>query len=1464
MENRKSRDEDGDIVEMQDASGKRTAEASGTHMEDDKLSGDDHDDHEHGDDHDDDHEAHWKVFRWHEWQRDRECLCWCGYFCAFIFCLILIVVILVAGHELIVFTTEFPFYILSHRSQQRMDGVKQTHLKATHDFGVVAGSETGQRTKLDGNIVHILYVKDGDNIMTADQLERIHKFENRLLAKSAWEDDMCLLVEGKCVRPMNPVSFFTDNNSTATRQYFPQKYDDYPTYENTVDYLGSYAHDQRVPTSEMKLSLGETDAEAQVKATATFWARYNNYKDNALPALPYFEVSACTRQQAQCAVVMDWREATYAIKSCADNTWTGTITIKSSDGLDKEVANCAEAVSYINTWGLGCDDLLAAFGSNNSTARHYCCETCFKNWYPDTYDGGYATIPLNPTDCAADVGADKLTDICLNHNKGTWTTTTEIDVFTTEVTAGSVSETNVKTTVENTLKNESPPIPYESVEIKTPTIVGTKTRYIIDVKYPWSTKLTQGLTMFNDIGYATKFSTELQKVVGGAQTYTARSPSQTQRFPVSGKKEVYAFNIESPPFYDVVDGKFASSSNIDEAIKAEALKSAFPMGVPVKGYSKPGESTIKQKTKLGEYCYKNWQDIFDDGPGGGMTVYWHCKHMSGFFTDDKLAGDMTLLMFTILFIFFYMVFATGSYWLGCNGMFMIFMNFAPSILLYGLVFQQSYFGILQVMSMFLILAIGADDVFVLIDTWSQVNCEHWRDRDMYERLSYSLRHAAKVMGTTSASTIFSFIANVTSEIPAIWTFGLFCAILIFVNYCAVCTYYPAVLICHEVYFQGEGKTAHIPYIGWLFNCGFRTEQENLKQRYERYAEDEELQKKIPVIGVLRPIDEWFGKVFYYKVHQLRLPILIAGTVLFCVFLGFASGLKPDPDPPNIFPPGHNYGVFWNKFTDYFSRATSDQNVIAWVAIGLTGNGIDRAGTDSTDPKDLGEPTYDEKFNPMSAEAMEFLTAMCDDLESGRRYGDGDKRMVAETAPGAEPAVECQFTAYRNWIWSADSAANYDIEKSINPLTKTFVDPALVECVKGQDPPVHHPGTWPVYGFYNNLVRFSDFMTDEMPSGVYGYQAGRMNYDHYQDTIWASEVEWKPEVDKACDITLPVTPRLFQANARLKVLNDYAHEKGMTLYEDWEEWSSNWLSGATGVESSYTPSATHCGGLTQAQCAEKGDNADAHIGSKGCAWIEGDCVPATIKYPGKPPRGISKIYITDGDYFAYYYLQDALLTECVNGIMLALILAYIILNIATGNYIIATVSITVITIVVTMIMGFTVMLGWKLGILESIIYVMVVGMAVDYVVHLAESYLDSKYEDRHSRARDMLEIRGFSVLSGAISTLGGIFFLFFAFIVFFLKFATVIFFLIFTSLIYSLVFFTAVMDSIGPNGEFGAWKLVWQDIKRVYAGEIPVTDCIHNCCVPHDSEHFKGLTHYGETTDYTDEENADKVNTEDAK
>ena len=70
--------------------------------------------------------------------------------------------------------------------------------------------------------------------------------------------------------------------------------------------------------------------------------------------------------------------------------------------------------------------------------------------------------------------------------------------------------------------------------------------------------------------------------------------------------------------------------------------------------------------------------------------------------------------------------------------------------------------------------------------------------------------------------------------------------------------------------------------------------------------------------------------------------------------------------------------------------------------------------------------------------------------------------------------------------------------------------------------------------------------------------------------------------------------------------------------------------------------------------------------------------------------------------------------------------------------------------------------------ECINLSLVVGLAVDYVVHLAEGYHASSAEDRLTRTRDMLEQVGVSILSGALTTLGAAMFMFGAVIVFFVQ------------------------------------------------------------------------------------------------
>ena len=106
-------------------------------------------------------------------------------------------------------------------------------------------------------------------------------------------------------------------------------------------------------------------------------------------------------------------------------------------------------------------------------------------------------------------------------------------------------------------------------------------------------------------------------------------------------------------------------------------------------------------------------------------------------------------------------------------------------------------------------------------------------------------------------------------------------------------------------------------------------------------------------------------------------------------------------------------------------------------------------------------------------------------------------------------------------------------------------------------------------------------------------------------------------------------------------------------------------------------------------------------------------------------------------------------------------------------------------------------------------VLVVGLSVDYVVHLAEGYSRSVHEHRLGRTRDMLEEVGISVVSGALTTIGASVFLLFAEILFFAQFGIFMFCTIFFSISYALVFFVTLVAIIGPQKEFGSLKPIYR-------------------------------------------------------
>lgn len=165
--------------------------------------------------------------------------------------------------------------------------------------------------------------------------------------------------------------------------------------------------------------------------------------------------------------------------------------------------------------------------------------------------------------------------------------------------------------------------------------------------------------------------------------------------------------------------------------------------------------------------------------------------------------------------------------------------------------------------------------------------------------------------------------------------------------------------------------------------------------------------------------------------------------------------------------------------------------------------------------------------------------------------------------------------------------------------------------------------------------------------------------------------------------------------------------------------------------------------------------------------------------------------------------QVLVKSAVNGIVMGLCLTLPLLIIMTTNWIVALMCCLTISLIIVGVIGIIPLAGWKLGILESLNLTLVVGLAVDYVVHLADGYVRSQKHSRVDKVRETLGHVGISVLSGACTTIGASIFMLFAQILFFFQFGIFMFCTIGLSIFYALFFFTTLLSLLGPEGNTGS-------------------------------------------------------------
>lgn len=165
-------------------------------------------------------------------------------------------------------------------------------------------------------------------------------------------------------------------------------------------------------------------------------------------------------------------------------------------------------------------------------------------------------------------------------------------------------------------------------------------------------------------------------------------------------------------------------------------------------------------------------------------------------------------------------------------------------------------------------------------------------------------------------------------------------------------------------------------------------------------------------------------------------------------------------------------------------------------------------------------------------------------------------------------------------------------------------------------------------------------------------------------------------------------------------------------------------------------------------------------------------------------------------YLFMITQNELFEAAVKGVVLSLLVAWIVLLLNTKNLIIATLGLVNIFAITVVFVGLIPLLGWELGSNESIFLIAVVGLSVDYTVHLLHSYKGHS-GTQEEKAQKALGEMGISVVNSAITTLLAAACLFFCWFWFFVQYGGFLFFVILFSILMSIFFLIPLLLVVGP-------------------------------------------------------------------
>mmetsp|Transcript_18251 Transcript_18251/g.25715 ORF Transcript_18251/g.25715 Transcript_18251/m.25715 type:complete len:1096 (-) Transcript_18251:96-3383(-) len=337
--------------------------------------------------------------------------------------------------------------------------------------------------------------------------------------------------------------------------------------------------------------------------------------------------------------------------------------------------------------------------------------------------------------------------------------------------------------------------------------------------------------------------------------------------------------------------------------------------------------------------------------------------------DASLNRDMSMAMGSAVITSTAILIHTRSPFLTFVGLFQIILSFPLAYFVYYFIAGLEFFPFLNFIGVFVVFALGADDIFVAVDKWKNARIDN-KDASTEDIAAKAFPDAAGAMFLTTLTTAVAFFGTAICPVAPIKCFAVFCGLLIIFDY-ILCILLILPALC--VYDGYRNK----PNCCMVCRCCRKKE---ISQKQDDGGDDEEAgdENGVDENEDAPKTESLIRRILtglYNGLHTIRWPLFVGCVVAFILSTVFASKLElPTTSDVRLlnskkFQQEQNYEWRANLLFNALNRASGSR---AFVTFGT----IPADTGDHNNPETFTQLVLDDSFDPSSTEAQLFLLDFC--------------------------------------------------------------------------------------------------------------------------------------------------------------------------------------------------------------------------------------------------------------------------------------------------------------------------------------------------------------------------------------------------------------------------------------------------------------------------------------------------------